>query len=164
MPKLWEFRLAERRQWNTHVRAWTKRKGYQSSGDPRDSDLCLWNIYQEELLSPLEDMAQKHGVSVASVLLRWSLQLDHVASTAVTCRLVYPDDGAKRRPRAQALREVFTFCLDDVDMAELWELSGRIEANHLHVDFNEEMMMESENGLLLPSGCGLDLRNSKLWL
>lgn len=165
MPKLWEFRLAERRQWNSNLHAWADRQGF-TRDKLCEGDEWLWDAYQSKLMATLQEISQRHGVSIASVLLRWTLQLDHVASAIVTCRLANPDDGLKRKRREHELREVFRFRLDDEDMKELWEVSGRNEPQHLHGDFDEDEeffrnMEENENGLLLPeTGRG----SQKLWL
>jgi aryl-alcohol dehydrogenase-like predicted oxidoreductase len=168
MPRPWAFRLAERRRWNTDLRVWADRQGYTSNG--ADDDYWLWEAYQSKLLATLEMIALKHGASIASVVLRWSLQLQHVASTIVTCQLVHPDDGLRRKFRGQELREVFRFRLDEDDMQQLWELSGRAEPQQLHMDSEEndsmfDEMMEDESGLFLRGGNGgIDLSNTKLWL
>ena len=171
MPKLWQLRLAERRQWNTNLPIWADRQGY-TKGNLDQDDKWIWDAYQLKLLSALEQMAQKHGVSISSVMLRWSLQQDHVASVPVTCRLVYPDDGLKRVPRQQELREVFRFKLDDDDVEELWGLSGRKSPEAFQGNLREppdsffsDEMIENESGLMLPGSHRRDERgNQKLWL
>lgn len=129
-------------------------------GDHRD-DLAddatvaeRWKLYQDKVLFVLHDIATKHGVSMSTIALRWTLQADHVASAVVTCRLLgATDDSWEHRP--QQLRQVFSVELDEEDMGRLWEVAGRVVPEPMFRDQDEEdlymEMMESDKGLLLPS-------------
>ena len=99
--------------------------------NPNSSELafrCLWENYQSRFLLPLQEISRKHNVSIASILLRWTLQLDHVASTVVASRLLpehfYWDRQSSGPARLRQLREVVLFELDEEDMEILRELSG----------------------------------------
>lgn len=120
-----------------------------------------WKMFQSKLLATLNDIAQKHDVSVSTVALRWTLQTEHVASTVVSCRLASSDNVDPRvlRERPKQLRQVFQLDLDDEDMGRLWEVSGRLAPEPLR-DYRDDAeeeellmeMMERENkGLFLPS-------------
>ena len=85
--------------------------------------LGSWPAFQSIVLGTIQDIARKHGVSAASVVLRWTLQLDKVVGTTVACRLACPDDESPdKRPRQ--MRQVFTFALDEDDMDRLWAVTG----------------------------------------
>jgi 2,5-diketo-D-gluconate reductase A len=61
--------------------------------------------------SPFKQLAQKHGVSEAQVLLRWAVQQG------------YPVLPKSTRPeRMQENADLFSFALDAADMARLAEL------------------------------------------
>jgi len=148
MPKIWELLYAERRQWSTNLESWAARNKYGNSHS------ALWTAYQFKVLSTLETIALKHSVSIASIVLRWTLQLQHVASTVVSCRMIYEDDGLRRKPREQELREVFRFHLDDDDMEQLWKLTGCSPEKVNSIDEDQlflDAAMENENGLYVPS-------------
>ena len=190
MPFPWQFTLSERQHWNRDVPAWMKRHGYnavvddaqeQQQQQQQQQDRAgggvmqqqqQWQAYQSQILAELEMIALKHRVSVASVALRWTMQLEQVASTIATCRLLYPDDGFKRKDRVQQLRQVFRFELDEEDMKRLWELTGqKQEQEPTHpeqLDEDETLfkeMMEDESGLFVPKGGpDIDFSNKKLWL
>jgi aryl-alcohol dehydrogenase-like predicted oxidoreductase len=128
----------------------------QGDLEPNPSAAARWKLYQEKVLSALHDIAQKHDVSMATVALRWTLQVDHVASAVVTCRLLSGDNGDPRllQDRSQQLRQVFKFELDEDDMDRLWQVSGRVVPEPFDRDRDEDEefmeMMESEKGLFLP--------------
>ncbi len=64
-----------------------------------------WALYQE-LLEALSGIADKHGVSIATVALRWVLDRPAVAAPIV---------GVSRRDRAAQNLAVFSLALDDDD-------------------------------------------------
>jgi diketogulonate reductase-like aldo/keto reductase len=179
----WFRSLSQQEQWNWDqniVQSWmsTRRTKQASSVGASNHDFgAVWDVYQMELLKPLRDIAMKHGVSVASVVLRWTLQQhEHVpttnaamsrhsamcSSTVISCRLLpehmYWDT---HRPfttvteRVQQLREVLRFTLDDDDIEKLWTLSSYIEpvvpdpiiVNNNYYDDNIEV---SSSGLYIP--------------
>lgn len=170
MPNAWEFRPSERLNWNTQFYRWARDRDRSlnsfSVADPT-LDARLWKLYQSELLATLDTIALKHRTSIAAVALRWGLQLDTVASSVVSCRLVYPDDGMNRKPRQEQLRQVFRFELDKEDMEILWKLTGQTESlNQLETDNKEDIsleMLESASGLVLPTSKG-DSSSRMLWL
>ena len=181
----WFRSLALPEQWNWNrniVQSWiptrrTKQKySLGTSGTEFDS---VWNVYQTELLEPLRQIAMKHGVSIASVVLRWTLQQqEHTqptnavlsrphsagcSSTVISCRLlpehVYWDT---HRPfttvidRVQQIREVLRFALDDEDIETLWELSSYVEpaqpisSNDNNNNYYDDNLEVSSTGLFIP--------------
>jgi Aldo/keto reductase family len=170
----------EKSNWEANIRRewWTTRPPGRdpSSSEPSNNNFrSIWDMYQTQLLMPLRDMAQKHSVSIASVVLRYMLQsksngegdiptLPMISSTVVSCRLLpehhYWDMD---RPytngfeRIQQLREVVRFQLDDDDMDCLRELSGMRQRPGTTLQYgdddgNEEYHVEeSSTGLFIPS-------------
>lgn len=121
--------LQERCNWENDVaQSWSMA---HVKGERKASFRPLWEAYHTRLLLPLQEIARKHNVSVASVVLRWTLQLEDVAGTVVACRLLpeqhYWDRQSRGTSRARQLREVVSFELDSEDMGRIWELSGRRE-------------------------------------
>jgi diketogulonate reductase-like aldo/keto reductase len=106
----------------------------------------------------MHEIAVKHEVSISTVALRWTLQAQDVAATVVSNRMLSSDDEDPRvlRDRPKQLRQVFKLDLDDEDMEQLWEVSGRLVPVPYEGDRDEEElymeMMESESkgGLFLP--------------
>lgn len=88
-----------------------------------------WPTFRWALIGIIQEIARKHGVSMASVVLRWTLQLDKVAGTVTACQLVSFDPNAVDM-RTRQLREVFTFALDAEDMQQLWQATGFIRLSH----------------------------------
>jgi aryl-alcohol dehydrogenase-like predicted oxidoreductase len=157
---------SERHHRNTSFRVWCDRREVDQ-GD-------MWKHFQTTLLSTMVDLALKYRVSVASIALRWALQLDHVGSAVVSCRWrSLEEDNFLRKSRPQQLRQIFTFELDDEDMERLWAASGRAEIppSDTPWDFEEEeeflMKMERDSGLFLPSSSHRtkdSSNNKQLWL
>jgi len=75
------------------------------------------------MLTPIHDIAYNHQVSMASVALRWALQVDHnLASLVVSNRIGRDVDSSMTR--ARDLREVFTFELEQEDLDCLEEAAS----------------------------------------
>ena len=130
---------------------WTKRrKG--SIGSNRD----MWEGFHTEMLKTVGDIAYKYQVSVASVVLRWSLHLDNLGSVSVGSRVGVLDEDERPFTRPRELREVFTFELDNEDMKRLWDITGC----NIHTGGDQEAV-EDEFGV---DGFVPDLSNHKLWL
>ena len=157
---------AEQRHWNTSFQTWLERNEYTHTENKND----MWEIYQSNVVSVLEQIALKHGVSISTVALRWSLQLPRVAGVVVSCRLIPPDDGLRRKDRTQELRQVFRFELDEEDMKQLWDLTGyakgeRTSLASLEEDMTLDAMTENESGLFVPrGGSGVQIPSRELWL
>jgi diketogulonate reductase-like aldo/keto reductase len=111
--------------------------------------VSTWVKFEQITLMTLQRIAQKHGVSVSSVALRWLLQSGPLASIVLGTSLNAKegDDRPFRRP--SELRQVFKFMLDDQDMEELWNVSGRDEDT-----INPHEMPDESH----------DFSNRKLWL
>lgn len=117
----------------------------------RPTEFQIWGQYQKKLLPKLENIARYHGVSMASVALRWALQLDHVGGTVVRCNMMKSEDDKPRSlsKRLKQLRSVFTFELSEDDMDRLWEISGvdktRTEQGQDDGDEEEELRKMMKN-------------------
>ena len=118
-----------------------------------------WKRFHEDLLPTLSHIALKHRVSIATVCLRWVLQLNHVASTVVSCNLfnINAEDEGKTARRIKSYRDVFRFELDEEDMGQIWTLSGMVEpSEEFSLSFNADELeenfsnFEEKNGLCLP--------------
>lgn len=157
----------ERYHYKTTLRNWKERYAeaafhYERARDSYDTSpripipQAVWPAYQSIALATVQSIARKYGVSVASVALRWSLQLDNVVGATVACRL--DKEPVYSRKRISELREVFTFSLEEEDMESLWQLSGcqsPSQAAALGVATEEmdtdERMERDASGLFLPS-------------
>ena len=157
-PAPWDLTRMERKCLHTTVAPWAKKHS--------TDDNNVWGIYQSQMMDIVGNIALKHRVSVASVALRWAMQLDHVASVVAACGLgEMSDDRPYQRP--EQLRQVFRFELDPEDMERLWEASGEAELiqdlKFDPLDFEDidfESMEEGDgNSLFLP-----DVSKRKLWL
>lgn len=157
-PYPWSFTKGERHHLRHTLPVWNKLQPNPSNE---------WQNYQE-LLQVLDDLALKYSVSIASIVLRWSLQLEHVGGVVVASAMVENAEmnrALRLKPRTQLLRQVFTFQLDDDDMEMLWKVSGRDEPEVSEFDEEAFMdMMERGNGLVLPKDSGTDSSKRKLWL
>jgi diketogulonate reductase-like aldo/keto reductase len=153
-PPPWELTPTERNYLSRVVTPWAR----------KHTQTDKWSVYMGVVIETLEDVALKHRVSLASVALRWAMQLDHVASVVVACGLGESSDG---RPfdRPRQLRQVFRFELDEDDMERLWRASGEAglqktpDLNPLDLDF-EAMEGGVGNALFLPDAS----KSRKLWL
>jgi aryl-alcohol dehydrogenase-like predicted oxidoreductase len=124
----------EREIWQTAIvhGVWSAKHLCDDPSHKKKDFPYFWRAYQSKLMMPVRDIANKHRVSMASVVLRWTLRLENVASTVVGCRLLpghhYWDINRPVHPgtlnRNQSLRQVFQFDLDDDDMEILSEISG----------------------------------------
>ena len=112
-----------------------------------------WQVFQNEMMKKvLEEIACKHQVSIASVALRWSMQLDEVGCLAVSSSLnANFDDNDQPYTRQNDLRQVFSFMLDEEDMDRLWNVCGGYELDKRFNDVDG-------------NGGEIDFGNPKLWL
>jgi diketogulonate reductase-like aldo/keto reductase len=79
-----------------------------------------WVLFQE-LLSVLDALGKKHGVSVSSVAMRWVLEHDYVGSVIIGARMgvsEHVEDNLK----------VFSFRLNDGDMSLIQSVLDRCKA------------------------------------
>ena len=108
-----------------------------------------WSKYCRELLPVLGEIALKYRVSIASVAIRWSLQLEHVECATVSCRLDQNQDLQSKRQKR--LREVFSFQLDEEDLGTIRKISG-VQDPGTPTRKSDWMAMSSkrESGLFLP--------------
>lgn len=138
---------------------WNKRFAGDSNSNSR---MTAWQRFHRNLLPALADIALKHRVSIASVCLRWLLQLKHVSSAAVSLNLMEvgmnDNEDLKTSQRIKTFRDVFRFELDEEDMNKIWELSGMEEpSDEIQFSFDDDdseseyaMRFEQRNGLFLP--------------
>ncbi|KAL7567768.1 hypothetical protein ACA910_000522 [Epithemia clementina (nom. ined.)] len=91
-----------------------------------------WWKFQTDFLPVLEDIGHKHDVPIASIALRWTLQLKHVDTVVVLTRLSGSDEtGFPRLLRKQQYRDVFKFELDEEDMTRLWKIARVFDVKDL---------------------------------
>ncbi len=112
-----------------------------------------WHLFQSKMMQSLQKIAYKHQVSIASVVTRWSMQLDQVGSVVVGSSLntKYDNDGHPFT-RPNDLREAFSFELDEDDMDKLWEISGSSRVQPAGSNMDDF------------GGDDIDFSNTKLWL
>ncbi|MCS7002788.1 MAG: aldo/keto reductase [Dehalococcoidia bacterium] len=76
-----------------------------------------WRLFQS-LLATLKAVADKHGVSIANVATRWTLDQPQVAGVIIGVRLGVADHRAENA-------RVFQFALDDADRAAIAAVTGQ---------------------------------------
>lgn len=108
-----------------------------------------WLDFQSNMMNVLYHIALKHRVTIETVVLRWTLQLDYVSSVVVQGDLRDMEEQKQLQP--QRLRKVFSLELDDEEIDQLWEASGCEKpcASLPLLDFDDLEM--GGNGLFLPS-------------
>lgn len=138
----------------TALRKWCHTQQQTPSKSAPLSELQVWDQYQKKVLPLLDEISQYHEVSLASIALRWALQLDHVGNTAVRCNLMKEDEDIQGNlsRRLKHLRDVFRFELSGEDMDRLGELSKSPQSDM------EKAMDEEEEELRRM------MRNRSLWL
>eukprot|EP00980_Cylindrotheca_fusiformis_P001158 scaffold320_cov122-Cylindrotheca_fusiformis.AAC.3 len=70
-------------QWKTTIRDWGKRQGIVQGSSSRDDDRRLWQAFQKDVLEVLQDMANRYGVSVRSIAIRWALEAEGTSSVVL---------------------------------------------------------------------------------
>jgi aryl-alcohol dehydrogenase-like predicted oxidoreductase len=175
-----QLSVRELGQWEI-IQNWARRRHPQiraqdSSSLLRDAE---WQIYQQELMDPLIEMSRKYGVSVASIVLRWTLQQSEhppqssswngsslVSAVVVGCHLGLEQPrsfhASRHSPtqRIQQLREVLRFRLEDEDMEWLNRLASsavppvstvtKNDADAMLKRLDKGEMVETAHGLLIP--------------
>ena len=143
----WKLTASERQHVKTSLAAWLEHN------ELVDSSSDSWSAYQSKLLPVLAEIAWKHQVSIASVFLRWTLQdkVDIVASTVVPLTSLVDDDDWSQSQ--EALRQVFSFELDQDDTNRLDAISGRERPPVVEDEF------EDDDNDWVP-----DFSNTALWL
>ena len=125
LPSMWEWSRSEQHKWRTTLYEWGQAQLFLQEGKrhQRVDHAWLWRQYQRDVLDPLVYISQKHGVSTASVALRWALQSDgaddRVGSVVVASKMVEDQRTGRPFDRHVRLREVFRFELDEEDMDQL---------------------------------------------
>jgi aryl-alcohol dehydrogenase-like predicted oxidoreductase len=149
-PLSHEMSLSGYRHVKTTLRRW--------NGRSSKSRQLSWRRFHQMMLPVLADISLKYRVSIATVCLRWVLQQEHVASTAVSFNLfeANSEDEQKAARRIKAFRDVFKFELDEEDVHRLWEISGVEEpTDDFVMPMNEEdeenpFDFNAASGLFLP--------------
>jgi len=144
--ELWHYNNSLIKSWGPYHR---RERG------SRRGDESTWQMFQSNAMKTMEDIAYKHHVSIASVILRWSIQLENVGSVVVGSSLnTNFDDDDRPYTRPNDLRKVFSFILDEEDMERLWNVAGGDKTEH--------------NGMGDDNNFGgidqIDFGNTKLWL
>lgn len=102
----------------------------------------VWKTFQKEVHEPLRDLARKHEVSIASVVLRWSLQersmdkkIARASSVLYPLFLVDEPEGQLSK-QLRDLRDVFRFELDEEDLELLCDIVAlpKPKATTLRID------------------------------
>lgn len=132
--------------WNIVQRWYTikqqKRYGKQVTSESIKSPE-MWKAFQQEVRGPLRHLAWKHEVSIAAIVLRWSLQEDITTKDQVmlASSVVYPlflveEPGEQVARQARDLRDVFRFQLDDEDLEILEKVMAlpKAKAKTLRID------------------------------
>jgi diketogulonate reductase-like aldo/keto reductase len=103
------------------------------------------------MINVLYHIALKHRVTIETVVLRWTLQLESVSSIVVPWNT--QEEMIEDQPLR--LRQVFSLELDEEDVYKLWEASGcEIPSMELpELDFDN--LEQGDNGIFLPSDAGL---------
>lgn len=121
----------------------------QGEGDETIPYILAWNQYQNKFLPVLQHIALKYRVSIASVALRWTLQLEQSGGTIVgfdVMKEVENESGSLSK-KMKSMRDVFRFELDDEDLEAIRTVSSIVEDS-----WNSDQAQK------------LDLDNPKLWL
>lgn len=142
-----QLSVREREQWKI-ILNWAQRMHPDLQQRQNNTDSAslqdVWQIYRKELMDPLVEMSRKYDVSIASVVLRWTLQQGEqkqssvlrdsmVSAVVVGCRLgpeQFHGGWSARHPpthptqRIQQLRQVMQFRLEDDDMELLNQLAA----------------------------------------
>lgn len=106
------------------------------------SDSKVWNIFQKDVQAALLEMSRKHEVSIATIVLRWSLQeKEHKEKGVHASNVVYPltlieepEDHLSKE--LCGLRDVFRFQLDAEDMHVMDSITAqrRAKATTMRID------------------------------
>jgi hypothetical protein len=156
--ELWHYKHSCSQSWAPYTRQRNldrNRNNRSRFSSSRNTNTNTWQMFEKEVMKTLEGIAYKHQVSIASVILRWSIQLEQVGSVVVgsSFNTKYDaDDRLYTRPRE--LRQVFSFMLDEEDMDQLWDVSGSDKVEH-----------GGWGGMGEGDDMGqIDFSNTKLWL
>jgi diketogulonate reductase-like aldo/keto reductase len=148
IPRLDLLTKSELHQLNSSIyRVW--RLNYQKKNGVQISKSQAWRLVESSVIGTLHQIAVKHNADLASVAIRWAMQMDKIGSVSVGSSLNALDDNDSPFSRPRSLRKAFTFHLDEEDMSLLQEITG----GPLFQD-------ESPN----PESLMIDMNNKKLWL
>jgi diketogulonate reductase-like aldo/keto reductase len=96
------------------------------------SDSKVWTGFQKDVLSTLQDISRKHEVSIATIVLRWSLQEKehqkdkgiHASNVLYPLTLVEEPENHLSKELC-GLRDVFRFSLDEDDLHLMESISAQ---------------------------------------
>lgn len=97
-----------------------------------------WELFQS-LLHTLSRVANKHGVSLASVASNWVLEQNRVAAVII---------GSRNAAHVDRYQEVFAFTMDDEDLLAIQAVKARMHTPALDV-FDLERDKEGRHGSIM---------------
>ena len=97
-----------------------------------------WDAFQA-LLTALSAIGRKHGVGIAAVASRWVLEQQRVAAVII---------GARNADHLQRYRELFSFALDEADLAAIAAVRSQLAEPPLDV-FDLERDKEGRHGSIM---------------
>lgn len=148
MPRLDILMKSELNQLDTSLYQ-TWRSNYQKQKGVKISKSDAWRLVETNVIGAMHQMALKHNVDIASVAIRWAMQMDKVGSVTVGSSLNALADNDFPFTRPRGLRKAFTFHLDEEDMGLLQEIAGGPLIEETYAD---------------PESLLIDMNNKKLWL
>ena len=129
--ELWHYKNTLSKKWIPKV-------------SPNTKASTQWQLYSNTMMKALEDIAYKHQVSIASIAIRWSMQLDQINNVVVSSSLNSNcDDMDIPHTRHSDLRQTFGFFLDDEDLERLNDVSGLTiddQDDEMDIDFNDSRL------------------------
>ncbi len=121
------------RGWND-VRTWynRKRRSKQSKMDIASaSNADVWSVFKKDVQETLHRLSCKHEVSIATIVLRWSLQektsgkKNIIASCVAYPLALIEEPEGNLSKQIRGLRDVFRFQLDEDDLEALHAITAQ---------------------------------------
>ena len=150
------YSMSRAKNWHIEnsVRGWAKRHHGDNVKEVRNGE--IWDDFHSRFYGTLKDIALKHQVSVSSIALRWAMQIGNLGSVVVASGFNGLNDDDRPFVRPHSLRQIYSFHLDDEDMEQLWDVSGKKEIVYENIALDD---MDDYTGSFTP-----DFTNTKLWL
>jgi len=137
-PHQWEWKLPQRRIWNTAAVTWARRVDANGNKDS-------WHLYKE-MLNDLTFLARSYDVPLSSLIIRWMLQQPVIGGCSVPVSVGSDMDLDEK---LQSIRDVFRFRLNSDEVARIWELSGYEMAAEETTASGS--VQQTQSGLFLPT-------------
>lgn len=148
-PSLTYMSVSESEQYRTSLnQIW--RLNYENKNGVKISKKDTWRLVEKTLIHTMYNIAAKHSVDIASVAVRWSMQMNNLGSVAVGSSLGALDWIDVPFRRHHDLRKAFTFQLDEEDMGKLLDVAGGSLVPPTDIEGNNQEQ--------------IDFNNKKLWL